>query len=286
MKKIFRVIFKNVAKKFVGTGISKNKVVFAIVEKAKEVLKEDYIMIEGCKLLLDKTDRHGFTIYGEEDPEERELIKKVVKKDDNVVDIGANIGIHTITLAKCVGEKGHVFAFEPSPYNVKLIGDSVKLNNFQNVTVVSKAISDKPGKSKLFLSNGISAHSLSDFNYEKGSIDIEIESLDNYFNDYEGKINFLKIDAEGYDFKALKGAEKILKNKEVKILIEFFPDRLKKAGDSPVKFLEYLIESGFTVTDLRKKKILQLDSIMETSEFYDSPPPNHFTNLFCERKDK
>ena len=222
MKKIFRIIFKNIAKKFVGTGISKNKVAYELAEKVKEILKEDYIMIDDCKLLLDKTDRHGFTIYGEEDPEERELIKKMVKRGDNVVDIGANIGIHTITLAKCVGDDGHVFAFEPSPYNTKLIEGSVKLNNFQNVTVIGKAISDKPGKSKLFLSNGISAHSLSDFNYKKGSIDIEIESLDNYFNEFQKKINFLKIDAEGFDFKAIRGAKKILKNQEVKILIEFF----------------------------------------------------------------
>jgi len=240
-------------------------------------------MIDGCKLLLDETDRHGFTIYGEEDPQERELIKKIIKKGDIVVDVGANIGIHTIIMAKCVGETGHVYAFEPSKNNVRLLKNTMSLNGFENVSIIDSAVSDKPGKSLFYLSNGISAHSLSDFGYKKGSIEINVESLDHFFTNVNKKINFLKIDAEGYDFKVIKGMENILKNPELKFLIEFFPERLKKAGDSPKEFLQFLFEKGFNVTDLRKDKQLTVNDIDEMVKFYDSPPPNHMTNLYCEK---
>ena len=251
-----------------------------------EVIKmhlEDYVLIDDCKLLLDETDRHGFTIYGEEDPQERELIKKIVKSGDIVVDVGANIGIHTLILAKCVGKNGHVYAFEPSPNNVKLIKGSVDLNNFKNVSVIDRAVSDKPGKNIFYFSDGISAHSLSDFGYGKGSIEIDVETLDNFFKNTNSKIDFLKIDAEGYDFKVIKGMKNILKNPDVKILIEFFPERLQKAKDSPREFLEYLLNNEFSVLDLRKNINLTYDVIDEWVNFYDSPPPNLMTNLYCKR---
>jgi len=283
LKRFLRVIFSNVARRLAGTGISKNKAIFNLAEFIKKKIKEDYITIDGCKLLLDETDRHGFTIYGEEDPQERELIKKIVKKGDMVVDVGANIGIHTVTMANCVGETGHVYAFEPSQNNVKLLKGTMNLNNFQNVSIIDKAVSDKPGKSLFYLSNGISAHSLSDFGYNKGAIEVEIESLDHFFQNSNKKVDFLKIDAEGYDFKVIKGMENILSNPNLKFLIEFFPDRLKKAGDSPKEFLLFLLERGFTVMDLKKNIQLTVKNVEEITEFYDSPPPNHMTNLYLER---
>lgn len=283
LKRLLRIIFRSVARRLTGTGISKNKFIFNSAEFIKKKIKEDFVIIDGCKLVLDETDRHGFTIYGEEDPQERELIKKIVKEGNTVIDVGANIGIHTVTMANCVGKTGHVYAFEPSQNNVKLLRQTMKLNGFHNVSIIDKAVSDKPGKSLFYLSNGISAHSLTDFGYNKGSVEIDVESLDHFFENLDKKIDFLKIDAEGYDFKVLRGMQNILKNSDLKFLIEFFPERLKKAGDSPSEFLQFLFENGFTVKDLKKNRFLTINDIGEIAEFYDSPPPNHMTNFYCER---
>jgi FkbM family methyltransferase len=283
MKRLLRIIFKKIALQLAGTGIGKNKLVFNVAEFVKKKLKEDFILIDGCKLLLDETDRHAFTIYGEEDPKERELIKKIIRNGDVVIDVGANIGIHTVVMAKYVGKTGHVFAFEPSPYNVKLLKNTVSLNGFQNVTVIDNAVSDKPGKGSFYFSKGISAHSLSDFGYNKGAIEVNIESIDHFCEKLNKKIDFLKIDAEGYDFKVLKGMENILRNSNPKFLIEFFPERIKKSGDSPEEFLRFLFKEGFSVKNLSDGKQLALSDIDTVVRFYDSPPPNHMTNFYCER---
>jgi FkbM family methyltransferase len=283
LKGFLRKIFRIISLAFVGTGISKNKIIFSLVENIKKWLKEDYVFVDGCKLKLDETDRHGFTIYGEEDIEERELIKKIIKEGNTVVDVGANIGYHTIIMAKYVGTKGQVYAFEPAPNNVKLLKKTMKLNNFENVQIIDKAVSDKPDKTFFYFSKGISAHSLVDFGYKNGGVNVDVVSLDDFFNN-EIKVDFIKIDAEGFDFKVMKGMKNILKNTNLKILIEFFPDRLKKAGDSPKEFLLNLFENGFSVKDLKKDKKLTLNDVNEIVNFYDSDPPNHMTNFYCEKE--
>jgi len=283
LKKLLRIIFRNISKQLVGTGISKNRTVYNFVEFMKEKIKEDFVIVDGCKLLLDKTDRHGFTIYGEEDHIERELIKKIVRPGDVTIDVGANIGYHTVVMAKIVGKTGHVYAFEPSPYNVELLKKTMELNGFQNVSVIHKAVSEQPGKSFLYFSNGISAHSLTNFGYNNGGIEVSIDSLDNFFKDLDKKINFVKIDAEGYDFKVIRGMKNILKTPNLKLLIEFFPERLKKTGESPKEFLEFLFENQFNVIDLKKNKPLTVNDVNEIVRIYDSPPPDHMTNFFCEK---
>ena len=245
MKQLFRKIFRTVSLALVGTNISKNKIIYNLIEKMKKWLKKDFVLIDGCKLKLDETDRNAFTIYGETDRIERELIKKKVKEGDIVIDVGANIGVHTIIMAKYVGNKGQVFAFEPSPTNLELLKKTMKLNNFKNVQIIDKAVSDKSGKGLFYFTNGIAGHSLTDLGYNKGTIETEITSLDHFFNGKKKKIDFVKIDAERYDFKVLKGMTEILKNNKNKLLLEFFPRLIKKVGDSPKKLLEFLFENGF-----------------------------------------
>ena len=283
LKRFLRIIFSRISRPLAGTGIGKNKLIWKLIEFIKEKIKEDVVIIDGCKLLLDKTDRHGFTIYGSKNPPEIEFIKKIVKKGDIVVDVGANIGIYTLTMAKCVGETGHVYAFEPSPYNLKLMKDTMNLNGFQNVSIIGKAVSDKPDKKLFYFSNGISAHSLSDFGYNKGAIEVDVESLDHFFEHSNKKINFIKIDAEGFDYKVLKGMQNILKDHNPKILIEFFLARLKKVNDSPKDFLLFLLQNASSFTDLNGNKQLTIDEVDEVVKFYDSPPPNHMTNFYCEK---
>ena len=59
-----------------------------------------------------------------------------------VIDLGANIGYYTCILAKLVGKDGKVFAFEPDPRNLKLLEKNIKVNEYNNVVIVDKAVSD------------------------------------------------------------------------------------------------------------------------------------------------
>jgi len=84
---------------------------------------------------------------------ETEFIKNNIKKEDIVIDIGANIGYFTLLLSKQVGDKGKVFSFEVETENFKLLEKNVKENHIRNVMLENVAVSEKEGKIKLYLSN-------------------------------------------------------------------------------------------------------------------------------------
>jgi FkbM family methyltransferase len=282
LKQILRFFFRKFALALVGTNISKNKFVYNAAESLKEFLKPKFVEIEGCKLLLDKTDRHCFTIYGNSEEGKMSHLKKIITPGQTVVDVGANIGIYSVVLAKFVEKQGHVFAFEPAPDNVKLLRKTIKLNQFDNITVTQKAISNKPGIASFYLVDGISSHSLMDYGKSINKIDVEVESLDNFFQDYEKPIDFIKIDAEGYDFKVILGMQNIIsKTQNLKIFVEFDPKRLIKIGDSPQELLRFMQNNRFSIRDLIADEMVTSDDIDKTVEKYMGEP--HYTDLLCEK---
>ncbi len=106
-------------------------------------LKSNFAEVQGQKMFLDKKDVLGLSINGVYEPLETKLVRKEVKKSDVVLDIGANIGYYTLILAKLVGKKGRVFAFEPDPTNFALLKKNISINGYKNVILVPKAVAGK-----------------------------------------------------------------------------------------------------------------------------------------------
>ena len=71
-----------------------------------------------------------------------DVVTKEIQPGDTVLDLGANIGYFTLLFAKLVGNNGIVFAFEPEPQNIALLTKNIKINNYKNVTLVPKAVSN------------------------------------------------------------------------------------------------------------------------------------------------
>ena len=149
--------------------------------------------------------------------------KKYSDKNKIALDIGANIGTHSVILSKYYKK---VFAFEPLFY--KLLEKNIQLNNINNVDVLPFGLSDKKGKS-LIKRDNINAGA-SHIDSENGNVTINLNRLDNLL--FKNPIGFMKIDVEGHEIEVINGAkETILKNKPI-IIIEI------KNNDS-----YYLLES-------------------------------------------
>ena len=84
----------------------------------------DFIVIEGRKMHVDRNEYLKLLV--EQDSIMTKFVKKEIKKGDTVLDLGANIGYWTCLLAELVGEKGHVYAFEPEPNNFQLLKKNLK----------------------------------------------------------------------------------------------------------------------------------------------------------------
>jgi hypothetical protein len=125
-----------------------------------------------------------------------------------------------------------------------------------NVVLVQKAVSNKTGKLRLFLAEENTAdHRIYNSHDNRKSIEIESIRLDEYFKDYDGKIDFIKMDIQGAEGRAVQGMSNLLKkNKDVAILSEFWPMGLKRSGIEPREYLKLLLAHGFKLYEIKEQK--------------------------------
>jgi FkbM family methyltransferase len=272
-----------------GLGISRIRPVKVILSKLSRFLYSHFSFnVQGQRMFLDPADTLSLTAKGIYEPFETDFLRKEIKEGYIVLDIGANIGYYTLIAAKLVGKNGRVFAFEPDPTNFALLKRNVEVNGYRNVELVRKAVSNKTGKIKLYLGESDTAdHRIYDSHDGRKSIEIEAIRLDDYFIDYLGKINFIKMDTQGSESGVIQGGVKLLKkNRNVKVVTEFWPIGLKRFGVNPEEYLKLLMQNGFKIYELNesKRKIESAD-ILKLLEIY-TPEKENYTNLLCVRENR
>ena len=255
-------IYRKIVKMLSGHGLKKYYPVMILNNFVKSKLKNDFAIVQGHKMYLDQKDNLSLSIFGVYEPLETELVKNEIKKDNVVLDIGAFIGYYTLIFAKLVGDQGKVFAFEPDSKSFDLLKKNVQLNGYKNVILEQKAVSNKNEK----------------------KIEVENICLDDYFKDYDGKIDFIKIDIEGAEKLALDGMSTLLhKNKDIKLMTEFHPVELKKSTVEPSDYLKTLNDYGFKIYHINNKENkIELISNEELLRIY--PERDSLTNIFCKRE--
>lgn len=154
------------------------------------------------------------------------FLNEIVKEGWTCLDIGASYGLYSKKLSKLVGSGGSVYSFEPQPYPfsglIELIND-YSLNNVKalNIALTNNDL-DSELKMRIPSKNGISIsgmglistglqHDLQNDFYEKNEISIVSKTFDSIISEHKiEKINFMKIDVEGYEIHVLNGALKTI----------------------------------------------------------------------------
>ncbi len=234
--------------------------IFALLYKNQKVRT-----LQGSKMYLDVSHPHPgmrktfqtYALNNIHEPETTELFKRLINRGDTIVDFGANIGYFTLLAARLTGKKGIVYAFEPEPTNFKFLQKNISLNGYDNVKAFQKAVSSENGKTELFICDyDTGHHTINSYNgikaYSKGrksqmhSIEIETIKLDDFLKGK--KIDLMKVDAEGSEFLAIEGMKGLLKkNKDIKIVLEYFPLLVKNMGGDPIKMIQDLLDMGFRI---------------------------------------
>jgi FkbM family methyltransferase len=205
-----------------------------------------------------------------QDAFEISLIKKYTKPNDTVLDIGANIGFYAELLSNTVGVNGKVHCFEPDTTNFNYL--KKRCINFKNVSINNKAVSDKTGVLKIYTSKQLNVdhrtYKPDDYDQE---IDIDAIAIDDYLNGQ--LVNFIKMDIQGFEMSAVKGMHKTLESPDLKILSEFWPYGMRKAGTSVLDYFQYLKQYNFfiylidtnTLTELTEEKVKSFLDLPESS---------------------
>jgi len=212
------------------------------------------------------------------------LIKKLLGEGMTFVDVGANVGTFPFLAAKLVGAKGRVFAFEPHPDNFSTLKKITKGCN--NVTAIQKAVSNKTGTTRLFVSsNDSTSHRIYQAQDGRNHIDVEVISLDDFFQNKDSRIDLLLMDAEGAEPSILEGMANLIKvNSNLRIITEFHPQCLEIAGCSPSRFLDTILDYGFNLylADEYQERLKPVNTVNEIVAFLQKEKRN-YVNLLCEK---
>ena len=243
--KIKNKFFKSTIKVVGNKGLGKNFLGKPLKKHLIENSKTNEIIVNGCKMQLDKDDLMQMSLFDYE-PVETDIVKSNVKKNDIVVDVGANIGYYTLLMAK---NHACVFSYEPEPQNFALLQKNVILNDFSsNVNLYNKAVSNFNGHSNLILSDhSTGQHKLDNNRFGTKSINVEVIKLE------LDKIDFAKIDVEGTELHVLQGM-KVLPNK---MLIEFNSKNLQESGSHHKDFFNFI--QKYTIKQISKTGLAEPD---------------------------
>src|SRR5712692_8948348 len=111
--------------------------------------------VRGRQIRVDLRDYPiGQTLYldGNYELELQRLMQHMNLSGSICLDVGANIGLHTVTMSELVGPAGQVFAFEPERHNYQLLEQNLRFNGLTNVILLQRAVSDHEGVVKISLS--------------------------------------------------------------------------------------------------------------------------------------
>jgi FkbM family methyltransferase len=174
------------------------------------------------------------------------FFEKNIKPNQTILDIGAHIGLYSVFFSKKLKNTGKVICFEPTPGTFSILKQTVELNHLENCKLVNAAIADKSGIMKFNLTTadgeGSNANSLVRTERSVNSTEVKVFSIDEYRRSEELRIDVLKIDVEGYELNALKGAkETFLTDKPIGILA-LHPESIKQLGQSLEQIWDLLEE--------------------------------------------
>ena len=155
------------------------------------------------------------------------FIEAYLKPGMTTVDVGANVGTHTLYAARAVAPAGQVYAFEPVPSTRALLETNLSQNGIDNVIVRAECVSDKPGRVLLNVNADSAKTSL--VRMGQSQIEANADSLDNLLRGL--RIDLLKIDVEGADLQVLMGAERLFAERPPKLVIIEATDSREAIGD-------------------------------------------------------
>jgi FkbM family methyltransferase len=158
----------------------------------------------------------------------------LLRPGDAMIDAGANIGLFAVLAASRVGPNGLVIACEPSPATMTLLRANVARNDFDWVELHEVAVAEQPGRLAFEdFGPGSGFSSFAPENAGSGTrVEVEVTTLDELAGDRLGQVRLVKLDVEGAELRALRGASRLLGDARPDFIVELEPEHLQRQGSS------------------------------------------------------
>lgn len=210
------------------------------------------------------------------EPSELAFFQKYCRGPLTLVDIGANVGLYTVLAMHQLDADGRIVAFEPHPCSFAFLQKNVAANRehasaCSRVEALNLAAAPTPGPQELRLNpenrgdNRLYRGTYQGKVEQWEALPVEGRPVDDVLADLGiEQVNFVKIDIQGYEQKAIAGFQKTLaRSQNVILMSEFWPKGLREAGGDARGYLEMLAGLGFRLYELRERprgKVTPLDN--------------------------
>ncbi len=237
----------------------KTKLRLIIWDVAKEQNIEQPMLFQwdhGLKLHMYLGNDQSRCLYvgGCIEPNELNLLTRILEPGMTFVDAGANEGLFSLLAARLVGSDGHVIAVEPSPRELRRLKSNIELNKMDNVTVIEVALSDRCGRTELRIADDEHSgqNTMGDFVWEgltlAGVETVKTKTLDQMVAEMQlSRVDVVKMDIEGAEHEALVGSSRALNEFRPLIIMELLDSALRQQGSSGNTVLDLLESQGYLI---------------------------------------
>ena len=221
-----------------------------------KVIKKKYIKkkIFNSLMYLDVNDpgiSKTLILFGKRELEHKYIMNKVIKKNMNILDIGANIGYYALIELDIIRDSGYLIACEPSPSNFKLLNKNILLNKHKNYETHNIAISNSNSTKEFHLSKSSNLntfHKTDDLGLQLSGKKIQVETSTIFQLVKNKKIDLIRMDVEGHEVAILETLLDYINHTSFKPMVLFEPhiSRYNKSNNI-IKPLSDLFKHGYKV---------------------------------------
>jgi FkbM family methyltransferase len=226
--------------------------------------------------LLSYVTRHGVEAI---EPGVRAVLQARLHPGGTAVDVGANIGVHALTMAKIVGPSGRVVCFEPLPRLALTLERTLRLNGFgERSQVICSAAANAAGEATLDRAPHTPMRLLYPIPEKCASLTVKTIALDDHFAPGE-RVDLVKIDVKGTEPLVYKGMSRLLReNPEIELILKWSASHFVRSNQSPELFWDSIRNDGFKPLRIDDERPGQLVALQEVATVPDA------ANILLSRK--
>lgn len=186
-------------------------------------------------------------------PKDLEFFKTIINSGDTVIDVGANLGHHSVFFSKLVGDTGRVLIFEPQKSIYNYACGNIAINNCRNVDTFNGALGDSTSVMHMTdisydQDNNFGAQSISFDSLSTIGEEVRVWKLDEMLSNgiiHIDRIDFIKIDVQSFELYVIKGALAAISRFKPKIFLEISPHWMKIRGYEYTEIYDLLRNLGY-----------------------------------------
>ena len=171
----------------------------------------------------------------------------------NILDVGANLGYTAALLARAAKSDRTVYAFEPEPFNFRILQQTASKAEFAGrIVPLQLAVGAETGTINLWINDRHHAdHRVATEQFHSAhpgskEVSVSLVSIDSFLVSRPGPVSFIKIDVQGYELAVCQGMQKTLEqNPGVTVLLEFMPSAMRELGFESSHLIDFFAERGF-----------------------------------------